>query len=396
VLKREVLKTGSMERHRFIWISIVVFTMSIIFSTAIVQAMVGVLALLWIWNAVATKSVNFKSTPLDVPFLAFLGTRVLSILFSTNFRTSSVALHVEIVFYVVFFLMTQFVDISSVKRVQRIIKSLFVAAALASIIGVTKYAFGVVPRASSTTSGYYTLGNYLVVVFAIAVLLGKSKDFFLHRWMWALFCTVLGVGIILTFNRLHWIAMAIVVLFVGIVKERWLIAVFAVGAGASVVLLPDVASRFSDLLHLISRSSDRDVLWKAAFMIGDQHPVLGFGPRTFGEIFPLRDQLADAGVGSWHNDYLQIYMESGLLGVCSLLWLLGSTFYFGVRTLKSHLLPEHLRVVLTGLLAAVAVLAVVGGMLDLLVSLLFRIILALIALIVVAYQHERPTNAIIA
>ena len=45
-------------------------------------------------------------------------------------------------------------------------------------------------------------------------------------------------------------------------------------------------------------------------MIWDQHPILGFGTRTFNETFLLHDQLVDRGVGGWHNEYLQVYLES--------------------------------------------------------------------------------------
>lgn len=59
--------------------------------------------------------------------------------------------------------------------------------------------------------------------------------------------------------------------------------------------------------------SDRDVIIKGFTQIYDEHPFLGFGPRTFHEVFPITDQLADKNIGSWHNDYIQIYVESGVI-----------------------------------------------------------------------------------
>jgi len=379
---------------RLSWASIVLFTVLIIFSTALVQIMVGVLAILFCTRAVATGTLAFKTTPLDLPFLGFLFARVLSTLLSTNLSTSLPSLYLEIVFYGVFFLITQQVDITNQQRVQLLFRGLFAAAILASLIGIAKYTLGLAPRAESTTSGYYTLGNYLTVVLAIVLFLGRTKEFFPDRRVWVVVCLVISVGILLTFNRLHWVAMFLLYLYVGFTSERKLLAAFAVGVALLFVFSENLLSRFSDLLNIASHTSGRDVLWKGAWLIADQHPFLGFGPRTFNEIFVLRDQLADKGVGSWHNDYLQVYMESGLLGLGTLLWLIVSPFYFGVKCLRSGQLPDHLRQLLKGLLASIAVMAVVGGVLDILVSLLFRLILAVIAVTVTDYPLQQSDTTL--
>ena len=52
------------------------------------------------------------------------------------------------------------------------------------------------------------------------------------------------------------------------------------------------------------------------------HPLIGYGPRTFQQIFPFRERFADKGIGGWHNDLLQIYFESGTVGLISFIFLL--------------------------------------------------------------------------
>jgi len=375
--------------NRVVLVSIVGLTISIIFSITLAQGMVGVLAVLWIWKSIDTKELAFKATPLDLPFLMFIAARILSILVSTDVRTSSVAFYTEVIFYVSFYLMTQLFDTADMQQLRLLIRSLLIAAAVASVIGMVKYASGVVPRASSTTAGYYTLGGYLCIVLTVALFLGTAKEFIPLRWIWMVSCVLLACGIIFTFDRLHWVGMAIVVLFVGVVKERRMLALFLVGGIALAILSPSVAARLDDLVHVFSRSSDRDVLWRGAFAIWDQHPILGFGPRTFREIFPFWDQVADKGIGSWHNDFLQIYMESGIVGLSSLLWLFASASYVGVKTLRSPLLPEGIRPLCAGLLCSVALMFLVGGVIDLLVGLLFRIILALLALMAARYLPQK-------
>jgi O-antigen ligase len=186
--------------------------------------------------------------------------------------------------------------------------------------------------------------------------------------------------------------MIVLFLVVGAMRERWMLVVFGIAMIAVVGFVPSVTQRFSDLIHVASRSSDRDVVWRGALMLADQHPVFGFGPRTFNEIFPLRAELSDKGVSSWHNDFIQIYMESGIIGLLSVVGVFGSAFYFGLRSLKNVALPNNLREVLIALLVSLAVIVVVGGILDVLVSLLVRVVLAPIALIATEYSVKATRN----
>jgi O-antigen ligase len=89
-----------------------------------------------------------------------------------------------------------------------------------------------------------------------------------------------------------------------------------------------------------TQPSDRDIIYKGAKEIMFKHPFLGYGPRTFKEVFPFPDQFADKGVGGWHNDILQIYFESGLLGLISFIALLYFIIYCIVKMLRRKIKAE--------------------------------------------------------
>jgi len=128
--------------------------------------------------------------------------------------------------------------------------------------------------------------------------------------------------------------------------------------------------------------SYRDVLWRGAAMIGFEHPVIGFGPRTFRGIFPLMSELGDKKIGSWHNDFIQVYMESGLVGLVPLLWLVAASFSSSIRAIRSRRLsPEH-QEILIPMLVSISIFVIAGGMLDTIMGLVFRFDLAVLALIV--------------
>ena len=127
-------------------------------------------------------------------------------------------------------------------------------------------------------------------------------------------------------------------------------------------------------------------------MIWDQHPLFGFGLRTFPLIFPLQAQLLDQGVGSWHNDYLQVYMESGFVGLLALCWLIVALYYHAYRTFRFGSLSPEYRSIAGALLLSCTILFLVGGILDTHVSLLFRFELALLALLFTAIQKSSRSN----
>ena len=105
--------------------------------------------------------------------------------------------------------------------------------------------------------------------------------------------------------------------------------------------------------------SDRDILLLNAkeIFLEFEHPLLGYGPRTFTNVFSKRDLLADKGVGSWHNDYIQIYMESGFLGLISYLALIGFVLLTGINFLrKKKPSPENKAFVGGSMLAITALM----------------------------------------
>ena len=112
---------------------------------------------------------------------------------------------------------------------------------------------------------------------------------------------------------------------------------------------------------------------------------MGFGPKTFREIFPLIDQLTDKGISSWHCDYLQMYMEGGIIGFISFISLVGSLFFFGIKNLKRFRNDKFYFNVNLSILAGLSVLfltALVGSFFfDPVSSILFQILFAILVLL---------------
>jgi O-antigen ligase len=380
------IRTSLNARHGIdlaVWIALLCVVGTVIFSIALVQFAVGVLAALWLAALASSPRKGFRSTVLDLPMLAFIIGRSLSIPFSVYPEISLDAVPREIVFYAAFFVFANTMNIDRENDTIIVIQMFVLTAVLAAAVGICTYAMGISPRATSSTAGTYTLGAYLVAILPLALLLADKRRFFRISLIAYAAVAFLVLGVIFTFDRLHWIVIAATFVVAAIItKDKKPLFAFVLVVALAILLVPSVAQRFQFTMTLFSHMSYRDVLWRGAAMLGLEHPVIGFGPRTFREIFPLMSELGDRHIGSWHNDFLQVYMESGLIGLVPLLWLIAATFTSSIRALRSHSLPQEHRQILIPLLLSVSIFVIAGGMLDAIMGLVFRFELAVVALIV--------------
>jgi O-antigen ligase len=371
---------------KLLWWGLISFAATLIFSIAIVQMIVGVIAILWLLRIIITPGYKFIRTPIDYPFAAFIAARVLSVMFSINYSVSLPTLYKEIPFYIIYFIVTQSIKWDN-KKISKLVIVLIISACVASIIGVSKVLMGIELRANSTTSGYSTLGMFLTVILSLSLALGKNKLIFKQRWLWWSSLFVMSTGLLLTFNRTHWGVAAIIFLIIGLYRERIALAVSLICGAIAIIAIPTIAERFNQLVHFLQYTSGRDVIWQGAFQIISEKPLTGFGPRTFEIIFPLFNQLEDKLIASWHCDYLQVYMESGLPGIISYLWLIGVIYYTGLKILKNKFGEVFQKDLSLGIIlgmSAFFLTGIVGGfIIDPITSLLFRFLLGLLAIMVI-------------
>jgi len=319
--------------EQFIRIGILILVGSLIFSLFIAQAVVILLVILWLIKLIIYKKVNLKNNPFTYPFIAFVLARIISVFVSTDFSQSVQILNKEIFFYPLFFIVVDTFPIEDKKYIKWFFTILFSAAVIASVYGTSTVLFGISERAASTTSGYYTLGTFLTVVAALLLVIGSDKHFISSKLVWAFSLIIIVVGVLFTFNRIHWGIIALIILLFGFIRERKIIFIISLVAIIVIISVPMFRERLLQLLFFSNNLSDRDILWKGAGMIYLEHPIFGFGPVTFREIFPLFENMTDKYISSWHSDYLQVYMESGLVGLITFMWLGVSVFYIGIKML---------------------------------------------------------------
>lgn len=405
-----------------VWTCVVVALATMMFSIAIAQAAVLISILLELGNRIhrqfsgdLPKKGTYPTDVADAPpralpseekkpvlctqpatsllpwmFAAFIIARVIAIPFSIHPALSMSVFQTEIPFYLFFYILLRTLDGRGESRLRVIIHVLVLAGVLATIIGFTRYVMGMDTRLTSTTAGYYTLGMFLASVFSLVFALGRRQDIFPNRMVWMLVCVFLLLGLLFTFNRLHWVSAGVMAVLIGVARERRILLVLIAAAVLAMLTVAPLQERFMQLLEAGAHMSGRDVLWRGAWMLISEHPVTGFGPQTFREIFPLFDVIEDKGVGSWHNDYLQVYMDSGLLALLPFLGVLVTIFVYAFRNHRRWE-PGSLQYDLNFAFAVMLVgFVLAGGMLDSLLSILFRTGLAVIAVL----YYARPPEAV--
>jgi len=109
-----------------------------------------------------------------------------------------------------------------------------------------------------------------------------------------------------------------------------------------------VLERLAGLDNPANAGATRFVIWKPAWDLLLQHPLRGIGLGTFWLAFPPFRSVGDTSAGFYvHNDYLQLWIETGLPGLLLWLGVLAAATQQFVRLLRAQVEPRD-RVLATG------------------------------------------------
>lgn len=311
---------------------IAVFAASFLIALITLEAAAALLFLLWLADPRKFK-ISYNH-PVLYLFAAFVLFRIISAAFSPWQEIAWTKITKELLIYFAVPSLWFYLNISAKDKRENLIRIFFYAGVLVSLYAVVTFGLGLYPRAQSVTSGFATYSNY--TLFILAAGLSAAGFFRLKSFITeSLVLTLLMSGIFLSLGRMN-IAIAFAMFLLFIVLGRLTVKTILLTAAMTTVICftlfnlntTELSNRAANPAGL----SDRDVLIKEFLSKADQHPVTGFGPDTFNNVFEKRDQLADKKVSSWHNELIQVYMESGLPAVLALLGIYFSILMSGVKS----------------------------------------------------------------
>jgi O-antigen ligase len=310
------------------------FAFSFLLSLALMQLIAGFLFLMWLSEKKEEKS---KTVGLIFYAIIIFGlVRLISVFLSDFPSESYKILYKEVIFYITAVTMSFYYKALDKDDIMKVMNIFILGAIIVTVIGIYRFYAGDVERAQSFSGSYTVFSTYLLVAFSFSLFLTKNYSGYSKQVLWAIVYSVLFLGIFTSLGRAN-LFIAILIFLISVflkqIKPLQFIIFFFV---VVVLLLSNVISpseKIQQRAANITQLSDRDVIWEGAWKIKYEKPVIGFGPRTFSQIFPLKEKLQDKGVGGWHNDFLQIYFESGIIGLLSFLLLI----FFIIKKLISHI-----------------------------------------------------------
>ncbi len=343
-MKTEVQILTSRFNNKIIYSLLIVLSISFVLSLFVMQLAAAVLFILYLFEKHESRKMGFD---IIVAFIFVFGlVRLISLFLSEYPQSSYESLYKEALFYTSAAAITFYLKTLDKKSVLNLMLAFIIGAVIMSLIGSVRFFIGAVDRAQAFTSSYSVFSTYLLAAFSVALFFPKKKNSKIQTLFWPILYIIILVGIVTSLGRAN-IAIALLILFSAILLKRislkQIIVLGLCGLAAISVYIYKPSSQIEHRIESITQLSDRDIIWQGAKEICLKHPLLGYGPRTFHQAFPFKERFADKGIGGWHNDFLQIYFESGIVGIISFIVLLWVVIKSSINQLRNKQTDTELK-----------------------------------------------------
>ncbi len=357
-----------------------------------------VIASAWLIKMATEKRLFFQRTLLDLPLLLFLGSQIISTIYSIDRHTSFWGYYSRFnggLFSTISYLLLYWAYVSNLDKEKTLftLRYTLFSAILVSLYGIAEH-FGidaqfwvqkVQERVFSTLGQPNWLAAWLVALIPLtwALILGKEKLFkkkFLPFIGYALFA-VFYLCLLYTKSRSGLLGLAFayavfwgLIGWVNLKKIKNLIKPFVITNLICITLTimigtpwtpsagqvinkfrpqPSLETEEATISTepapepLISESGDiRKIVWQGAIEVWQDYPVFGTGVETFGYSYYWHRPRAHNDVSEWdllynkaHNEYLTILANTGIVGLITYLGLIGTfTIWVLKRGLKNRLI----------------------------------------------------------
>ena len=306
----------------------------------------------------------WPTTVLDRPLLLLFGALLLSTLFSPAIGNSLVSYR-KLWLVGAFFVTATLIQ--KPKDIERLISLLVIVASVVAAYGIVQHYTGIdlskqlQGKPSSIdpfwfgrnegfrTKGFHPSGitfahNLLFPLTFVTVWLSCARLALRQRFLLGLGWLLMIFALLFSLTRGVWVAYVVVLLALGLVRggrtllgvvgSTVILGVLFISAGAGVQ--ERLRSTF-DLVQNLPRSQ----IWQANIDMIKERPLLGWGYgnyRMFRDPFYDRHPQANH-TGHAHNTFLQVGVDSGLLGLAAFLYFFWSLLHTGWQTYQ-HIPPE--------------------------------------------------------
>jgi len=328
------------------------------FTIAGTQTALGLSIILWIYVRLRGGCPAPRRTMLDAPLALFVAASLAAALFSAK-RLESLAHLKNLLLMSAVYTFAYLAGDPKLRR--RLFTLLLVSGTGSAIYGIVLYLLGkghgTLGRTHGSFSTAMTYGGILLILSSLflAEALGSRASLRLR--------IASGLGVLATvaalfysFTRSSWVGALVSVVIILAFLGRRLLVPFAAALVIFVILLPaPYRARVASIWDPSYRTNvQRLELLRGGAVIFKEHPVIGVGTMDLAQVY--RDHMPPGAVyvhGHMHNDFLQIAVQMGIVGLAAFVILLVSFFRLMARNLRLDLPPGE-RAFVVGSIAALA------------------------------------------
>lgn len=291
--------------------------------------------LIFLYNLLYKRFKIYKEDPFLIPIFLFLSWRIFTVKNCINKYYGIYSILILLLFITFYFNFRNFIeDYSEIKKFLKgiIFASIFISLyGILQVFGIDFINWDIKNTALSTLGRRNFAGEFLVMIFPYLYFLflsGEKKE----KILYFLIGILLFSHLVLTFTRASYIAFFVSSIFFFTIYRKQ-------------ILIPKKVLLFLLLIFLINPSfseikkfekgtiKSRIFIWKTSLKIIKENLISGTGPGNFEIVFPMytpknihteyyiKDRVEDA-----HNDFIEITVESGIIGILLFLFLIFTAF----------------------------------------------------------------------
>lgn len=338
------------ERNNLTYLFLALFMAVLPWSIAAMQIAAGTVVLVILIGSIRQKRFPLAFHPFYYFVLFYLLTQLISVLNSPD-RASSFQSVFSTDWFWLFVPFLASLGLPATWK-KRVLHTLLISASLAALYGIFQFFMGIeifrgsrIPamghffRAIGGYNFYLTFAGNQMMVMAIAFSFWMlEKENRRNRYLYGIITSLLFLSVVATFGRSTWIGSLVIFLGGTFLLNRKLfirltIAILIIGA-VFFAGVPEIRARLLSIFEP-SQNEARLNIWRTAWAMFKDHPIFGIGSGRFNQLFPVYKVpgFYDA-TGHAHNDYLNMAVNSGVIGLWGWLSMWGAWFYYTIRTLR--------------------------------------------------------------
>lgn len=299
------------------------FAFVMMLSNSLAEFLAAVMLLIWIAQSLAYRRTDWLHYPLFKPIIALIGYKVIVLLVS-GYQGHFGAAFEQLILPLLYFIVPTIVVTSERRR--KIAWLIISGAVFASGIGLIRYLSGADTRAESLISGSYTLSIYIAIVLVLVFTFFAYAKKFGEKVFISLVSIPLLTALLYTFSRASYLAITVVILILGVLKDRKILILIICVLTFIYVFNPQgvemIRKRF-DVADVQAFYSHRDVLLELGLPEVNKVGFFGSGINSFPAIVDVENEslIRNKEINSWHNMYLEYILDDGPLALVLLFWL---------------------------------------------------------------------------